>query len=85
MQYRYGTTTTNALKTLYREGGVLRFYRGLGPALIQVLLQHLLCQHGSRTEPHVERPPSIRDQQPLPTCGALHGSLTCGDQALNLI
>ncbi|KAK9821777.1 hypothetical protein WJX81_000061 [Elliptochloris bilobata] len=34
-QYRYGTTTTHALKTLYREGGVLRFYRGLGPALIQ--------------------------------------------------
>jgi len=38
VQYRYGTTTTHALKTLYREGGVLRFYRGLGPALIQVLL-----------------------------------------------
>lgn len=34
-QYRYGTTTTHALKTLYREGGVLRFYRGVGPALIQ--------------------------------------------------
>ena len=36
-QYRYGTTTTQALKTLYREGGVFRFYRGLGPALIQAL------------------------------------------------
>ena len=36
-QYRYGTTTAQALKTLYREGGVFRFYRGLGPALIQVL------------------------------------------------
>ena len=34
-QYRYGTTTTMALKTLYKEGGVVRFYRGLGPALIQ--------------------------------------------------
>merc|ERR1719210_1056091 len=34
-QYRYGTSTTVALKTLYAEGGVLRFYRGLGPALIQ--------------------------------------------------
>ena len=35
MQYRYGTTTTQALKHLYREGGVVRFYRGVGPALIQ--------------------------------------------------
>jgi len=43
VQYRYGTTTTNALKTLYREGGVLRFYRGLGPALIQVLLHGTFC------------------------------------------
>ncbi|KDD75437.1 hypothetical protein H632_c685p1 [Helicosporidium sp. ATCC 50920] len=34
-QYRYGTTTTVALKTLYKEGGVVRFYRGLGPALVQ--------------------------------------------------
>merc|ERR1719182_1307924 len=34
-QYRYGTTTTEALKTLYKEGGIMRFYRGVGPALIQ--------------------------------------------------
>lgn len=34
-QYRYGTTTTEALKKLYIEGGVRRFYRGIGPALIQ--------------------------------------------------
>jgi len=34
-QYRYGTTTTVALRTLYKDGGVLRFYRGLTPALIQ--------------------------------------------------
>ncbi|KAK2080833.1 hypothetical protein QBZ16_000687 [Prototheca wickerhamii] len=34
-QYRYGTTTSVALKTLYKEGGVVRFYRGVGPALIQ--------------------------------------------------
>jgi len=34
-QYRYGTTTTEALKTLYKEGGVVRFYRGLLPALAQ--------------------------------------------------
>lgn len=34
-QYRYGTGTLTALKTLYKEGGIVRFYRGLGPALIQ--------------------------------------------------
>lgn len=34
-QYRYGTTTTAALKHLYREGGIVRFYRGVGPALLQ--------------------------------------------------
>jgi hypothetical protein len=34
-QYRYGTTTMTALKTLYADGGIPRFYRGLIPALIQ--------------------------------------------------
>eukprot|EP01135_Chromosphaera_perkinsii_P011744 Nk52_evm22s2485 gene=Nk52_evmTU22s2485 len=34
-QYRYGTTTTQALKTLYKEGGIPRFYQGLTPALFQ--------------------------------------------------
>jgi len=34
-QYRYGMTTTEALKHLYAEGGVRRFYRGVGPALFQ--------------------------------------------------
>jgi hypothetical protein len=34
-QYRYGTGTMEALRTLYADGGVVRFYRGLGPALIQ--------------------------------------------------
>ncbi len=34
-QYRYGTTTTEALKNLYKEGGIKRFYRGFGPALLQ--------------------------------------------------
>jgi hypothetical protein len=35
-QYRYGTTTMEALKTLYAQGGIRRFYQGLLPALIQV-------------------------------------------------
>lgn len=34
-QYRYGTTTMEALRTLYKDGGIPRFYRGLLPALIQ--------------------------------------------------
>lgn len=39
-QYRYGSGTVTAIKTLYKEGGggmsgVLRFYRGLVPALFQ--------------------------------------------------
>ena len=34
-QYRYGTSTSEALKALYKDGGIMRFYRGLGPALLQ--------------------------------------------------
>ena len=34
-QYRYGTPFIQTLRTLYKEGGVRRFYRGVGPALIQ--------------------------------------------------
>jgi hypothetical protein len=35
-QYRYGTSTKVALRTLYADGGVARFYQGVGPALLQV-------------------------------------------------
>lgn len=34
-QYRYGTTTTQAFKTLWKDGGIPRFYRGVLPALMQ--------------------------------------------------
>merc|ERR1711957_1118115 len=34
-QYRYGTSTMETFKILYKEGGIARFYRGIGPALIQ--------------------------------------------------
>lgn len=35
-QYRYGNSTTaTAIRTLYADGGVRRFYRGIGPALFQ--------------------------------------------------
>mmetsp|Transcript_31417 Transcript_31417/g.64735 ORF Transcript_31417/g.64735 Transcript_31417/m.64735 type:complete len:296 (-) Transcript_31417:304-1191(-) len=34
-QYRHGTTTREALRTLYSQGGIARFYKGVGPALLQ--------------------------------------------------
>ena len=34
-QYRYGTTTKTAIQSLYKDGGVKRFYRGVSPALLQ--------------------------------------------------
>lgn len=34
-QYRYGTSLKDAAKTLYKEGGVFRFYKGIVPALLQ--------------------------------------------------
>ncbi|GIL87123.1 hypothetical protein Vretifemale_15232 [Volvox reticuliferus] len=34
-QYRYGTDTMTAFRTLYSQGGIPRFYRGVLPALVQ--------------------------------------------------
>lgn len=34
-QYRHGTSMMTALKTLYKDGGLIRFYRGYLPALAQ--------------------------------------------------
>ena len=34
-QYRFGTTTTEAIRTLYADGGWTRYYQGLSAALIQ--------------------------------------------------
>ena len=34
-QYRYGTTMTQATKTLYADGGWTRYYQGLTAALVQ--------------------------------------------------
>lgn len=34
-QYRYGTSTTAAIETLYHDGGWTRYYQGLSAALIQ--------------------------------------------------
>ena len=37
-QYRYGTTLKQAMRILYNEGGISRFYRGISFALIQAPL-----------------------------------------------
>lgn len=37
-QYRYGVTTSEAFITLYNQGGIRRFYRGIGAALLQAPL-----------------------------------------------
>jgi len=34
-QYRYGTSTKTAIQSLYKDGGIKRFYRGVSPALLQ--------------------------------------------------
>jgi len=34
-QYRFGMSTTEAMQALWKAGGVRRFYRGYGPALLQ--------------------------------------------------
>eukprot|EP01012_Entosiphon_sulcatum_P056017 TRINITY_DN7889_c0_g1_i1.p1 TRINITY_DN7889_c0_g1~~TRINITY_DN7889_c0_g1_i1.p1 ORF type:complete len:863 (-),score=83.56 TRINITY_DN7889_c0_g1_i1:491-3079(-) len=47
-QYRYGHCMTHAMKLLYREGGILRFYNGLLPALIQAPLSRF-CDTAANT------------------------------------
>ncbi|CAE6436261.1 unnamed protein product [Rhizoctonia solani] len=34
-QYRHGTSFTTATRTLYQDGGMRRYYQGIGPALVQ--------------------------------------------------
>jgi len=34
-QYRYGGTISNTISSLYNQGGIKRFYKGVGPALLQ--------------------------------------------------
>mmetsp|Transcript_34885 Transcript_34885/g.42091 ORF Transcript_34885/g.42091 Transcript_34885/m.42091 type:complete len:397 (+) Transcript_34885:134-1324(+) len=41
-QYRYGTTIRQAVGTLLNEGGIQRFYRGVGFALIQAPLSRFV-------------------------------------------
>jgi hypothetical protein len=34
-QYRHGTSLSEATKFLYEDGGIARYYMGMGAALIQ--------------------------------------------------
>ncbi|KAG9122178.1 hypothetical protein FRC07_001557 [Ceratobasidium sp. 392] len=34
-QYRFGTSFTTATRTLFQDGGIRRYYRGVGAALVQ--------------------------------------------------
>lgn len=48
-QYRTGLSTRTALRALYADGGVARFYQGVGPALLQVRATGTVtrCGHGN--------------------------------------
>ena len=37
-QHKYGMTTSEALAALYAQGGIARFYQGMGAALLQAPL-----------------------------------------------
>ena len=41
-QYRYGTKLGETFSKLYNEGGIRRFYRGIGPALFMDLYLDLV-------------------------------------------
>ena len=43
-QYRHGTSTLEAMRYLYKNGGIPRFYQGAGPALIQGPLARFVRQ-----------------------------------------
>lgn len=72
-QYRYGYNTTTAIKILYKDGGIARFYRGILPALImfgpQVLPIFILV--GAQCP----SPPLIFE--PLPRRVSTCGGCTC--------
>lgn len=46
-QYRFGTTLSEAVRFLYRDGGYARYYAGLGAALVQGPVSR--CVLGLRT------------------------------------
>lgn len=49
-QYRYGSTTSEAMRQLYRQGGFRRFYQGISAALLQAPLSRFgdtAANHGT--------------------------------------
>lgn len=42
-QYRYGTSTMTAFNTLYKDGGIVRFYRGKNSSTECVTSAGLQC------------------------------------------
>ena len=48
-QYRYGSTTRDAMRALYAQGGVRRFYAGVLPALLQAPLSRFGDVASTRT------------------------------------
>lgn len=65
-QYRFGTTFTAATKTLYRDGGVRRYYQGIGAALVQGMSSALLFKALLNTVLPQDLFPDSETQQPTP-------------------
>lgn len=58
-QYRFGSGFTTATKTLYHEGGLQRYYAGLGYALIQGAFDHTPSFPNVSNSPLTMRPGPI--------------------------
>ena len=43
---RYSSAMTEAMRNLYAQGGLPRFYRGIGPALVQARQEHRVIRLG---------------------------------------
>ncbi len=51
-QYRYGMGTMEAIRHLYKDGGIRRFYQGVGPALFQGPLSRFVSEMGPHRTHH---------------------------------
>ncbi|PXF42931.1 hypothetical protein BWQ96_07378 [Gracilariopsis chorda] len=69
-QYRSGFTTLQALRTLYAQGGVARFYSGVLPTVLHITL----CRFGDTTANNVALTLAPFDSLPLNTlCASFAG------------
>ena len=65
-QYRHGTSLSVATKTLYNDGGLGRYYQGMGAALFQGT-KALLCLGFSRLIVTLQDPSHVLvTRQPMP-------------------